>query len=846
MLFAFLNPRRLGLCVALMAFALSSTLQAAPQVAALEGSCVLPDGSPAAGAVEVFFDLVGAAAGESVATATADLAPDGTYRVDVPPGAKLACLRATVGPSLHFAARVSLMGRRAVDAHELEPLVCGESVPAKIDITHRDGGSPGEGALYFFPKTDYVGDSFRLSEAARRCYHVAEVKGLSFIKGLTLPKVGGYIRFEGAGTAPAFAELTYDTGLRALRAKVELKQTVDLVGRAPSMADFDAEGTTGRVLIATVTGPHEGQARGEVAFGYFMGTSSGSPFSVRAGQSFRTFGSSAFFPVLGAWPENSDPAKEVPYLIACIDPLTKRYQDWFPVQAARYAIDFSNMPKRERARLAQGKFWGNLHIKNPGVLIGSALEVEVRGETLEVTCREVCPTKGHGRLELHRSGVLLFAQKVPFEAGTVELTPHHVPKTTELTIRVVDADSGDAVPGVRVTAVLLDAELDYDRVQLDGDADGRCSGLFERGASVQIIPDKARFGPVGKGANVVKLDGFEQTVEIPVSISLGEVRVTTELIDDQPFRMALIPEEDDETDSFHSYRTSFPIRDEATDAWALEAVGPEIAAVAIRPGRSYVFDSVPEGRYILAVQTDLDLTAGAIYADMLAGTSGPYARRIEVKRGEATEVTLEAPQPIRVVWKLKLDKPMVAEHRRMLRKSTAPTAVAVEHFVVRTHITQAEGKLSTPLSWTKDGELLGTLQSNRPYIIHISGLGDVDSAHLIRTAPEAQPDLRLDGAVEFEVRGGKNRTYAVEVRSIPMSSQGEHLGYEVPTATLTRAAKRGVLRISGLSPFAEHRVTISRQGESAEVELGALASDPEAALDKRSRALTKTVKVELR
>lgn len=819
----------------------------APDVQVLTGVLTRAGGGGVAGRVEVHFAVDSGGPRDGHVLETVEAGPDGKFRVEVPERAYVGFLRATVAGEVHYGPRAWLVDRRGTEydlgRFELDPLM-----PAAVSVVGLDGRPADTGEVFFLPDR-YASDTGLLTDAERRCYSVARLDGGARLDLPPLPRGGGALRVEVAGAALHVEPLTLDSARGRFDAHIALTPAASLQGKAPTAAAFGDGGPVARVVIAAMGDALAGNEPGAVATCCFRGAQRMAPFIVGVGDEFEALGVCAYAPVLGAWPHGRSRATDPPALVARRDRRTGLYTDWVPVGPARYRVDLSAMRAPERRRLEGARFWGNLVIRTTGGSAGHGLKVRVDGDVMEVVCEDVCPIDGQGVLQVHTGGVQLFAEDVPTRPGWVEVEPRTLVATTEVAVHVRDAETGAPVPGVRVDAFAEDEEdwqFGGPLVELTCDDEGRGAALFRAGTRIRLVPDRSRYRLAKGGELVVDVEGFAQALTLDVVQALGSVRVTAGAIDDQPFRVSLVPEEDVGVEEYVSIRADLPVKGKSVPSWEVERVGREVAAVLVRPGAEHLFEAVPEGRYVVTVQTGLDLGARSVYVDTGAATHHRLARRIEVRRGEVTDVLLAPGRTVEARFSVLLPKADAKALQKRLRAGERPRAEATLCTVGADVVQPSEGARPIPLAWDEDGVLVGSLEEGAAYVLHLSGVGAADSAHVVVAAAGDPVPVALDGAVELDLSGGKGRKVEVEVTARPHSPEGAWVLVELPRATLELSVKGGKVLVSGLSPDARHALVVRQGDRSAELDLGPLKGDAEAERDRRSGALLRELEVRLR
>lgn len=831
--------------LALVLLPLAFTGPPAIQVDVLVGTCVDDSGGPVKGTVEVHFDVEGDAG--PVVTRTAEIQKDGSYRVDVPEGAWAAFTRARIGRGLHHGPQVWFRGLRPAKEHTLDPITCGPLHRGSLTVTDAEGEAPDAGDVLYYPIEVHVDASSLCSPAARECYAVATIDGRETVGLPPLPRRGGRLRVESEGSTVGVCELVFDAGSSTFSAELQLTAANVLRGTAPGKALVDPGGDADRVVLATLGDSAGDGWRPVVAVAYLPDSDRpGPPVTVAFGEDFETLAAGDGSPILGAWPQRADVRKERPALIARADPATGRYARWIAPEPATYAIDLGDWSAKERARLGSYKMWGNLSVRTIWGFSGQGIQAKVRDDLLLVTCDGVCPTEGTAELSIQADGAELLRERVPLETELVRFTPDRLASTTETTFVVTDARTGAPLPGAKIEVVGPSEHGMRVQAEITCDDEGKGRGLFVAGAELRVVPDKLRLRTADGEELVYVPNGVEDTLEVEVVESLGTVVVTAGDIDTQPFRVSLIPDtlEDDGTST--RYPSQFPQKGPSVDPWKLEAHGPELAAFALRPGKSCTFGPVPEGSYVVAVQTGLDLGARTVYVDPKAALGHRYARRVEVIEGEVTEVELAPGEVIEAELAYTLSKNAEKTFRRSLGGRDKPRAVAQEVLGTSHSITIVEGAKPVPLEWTRSRTLKGPLEVGATYLVHLEGACDVDSAHVIEVARGEQPPLRLDAAVEFTLDGVKNRPVEIEITTHPCDIRGTWVIFDLAKASVTLRPKRGKVLLDGLSPYAHYDIVLRQDGKSASVRIEPLAGDAETERDKRSRAQVKRMELWLR
>ena len=818
-------------------------LAALLSASALADDPVLVGTCSAAGTVEVFFDVPprpeaqdpDARAG--VARAEVEVTADGDYELPIPRGAVLADLRVTTATGVHHGARVWLEDRRSLDVVRAEPIVCGELVPVRLEVEGADGAAIEGGSVYYFGEGQYPGDSGPLSPAVEACRRVAELDGSRVIELAGVPRAGGYLRIDAPDRISVAERLKSAPARGPLRQFIVLEFAPSVRGVAPGEELFGPEFEGLSLVIGAFEDPVASNGAEHRAFALHEGSDLLAHYVARAGLEFDFGGVVGYRPLLGAWREGRS-LDEAPDLIATCDPRSGRYARWVEPRPTTLRVDLPRLPRAEAALLDRAPLHGNLWVSSTGGSYGLQVLAEwdgARARSLTARPTGAVSAGGQARLELWAGAARLCDQWINFVGGESEVTLDGLPELSEVTVVVTDRDTGEPVEGAIVDA-FTEADAHYPAHRFETDAEGRASGLFTRGQEVRLVADPTLFS----GAEPVEVVASRASIEVdvPVGRSFGVVEVSIGAIDDAACRVSLVPEQ---VPPFSSYRVEFPDQDASTSSWEVEPAELEVAAAAIRPGGSFVFAGVPAGKYIVAVQTHMDLDHDSVYADIRLSCGSGHARRIVVERGKRTPVEIAAPKPAEVSFPLVLPKALAKQLKAKDHGGLRPRFSATPAQVFPDFVGSEDPGRWTELGLSKKGRVEGELNEGWAYVVRVAGLGPVDSNHLVRQGEESE--LRLDGAIVFALQGRSKAPCKIEIRPMCKTEDGRFLGVPPPESSLEVEPKNGEIRLEGLSPFTGHIVRVSRDGRTLEFDLEPLVSDEDAKPDRRSGTLVREVSV---
>jgi len=817
----------------------------------LVGLCVDESGAPVRGRLEVFFEVPPDSSARDPLARTGvvkvelDVPKAGTYRLDVPAGARAVDLRLTTKSGVHFGPRVWLRGRDGSQASNeitVDPITCGALVPVRVSITDEDGGSVDDGALYYFAPNQYPGETIPLSRGQRACHRVAELDGSGVIELDGIPRAGGYLRVDARDKISVSQRLKAAPGRGALTASFVMKFAPSLAGMAPGKDLYGPEFEGRAVLIAALRDPVASNARENHAFVFYDHESFLAEFDVEAGVAFDLGGVSGYMPVLCAWKEGRS-VREPPDLIAARDEASGRYVDWVQPQATQFEIALPKLGATDADLLGDAPLTGSLRITSSGGSYGPEISATwgARGtRSITVEPKGVFSAGGRARLKLKAGAAVIFDEEVDFHGGIVEVSARTIPALSRVTVRVRGRSNSKPVPGAIVEAFTDSDEDNWRAVwRFETDEDGHATGLFARGQDIRLVADASMFGqvdPIELVANRASI-----TVDVLVDSAFGGLEVRLGAIDDAPCRVSLIPEQDP---PYASYRVAFPGEDADVSGWLVESAGVEIAAAAIRPGGTFLFERVPAGRYIVAVQTNLDLARASIYADVRLACGGPHARTVEVEDGSTSVVEIAAPETIEASLPLVVSKAIAKMLKKPEEGALPPAFRAEVALVLGDSVNVGDPPVATTLTMTPELSLTGTLNKGWAYVVRVSGVGAVDSLHVVRPGTEAER-IRLDGTIVIEIRGSKKGPCRVEIEARSQLEDGRSLWAGALESVLELEPHKKRIRLDGLSPFAKHIIRVTRAGTTGSIEVDPLVNDKKAKRDRRSGTIVRTVRLKL-
>ena len=812
---------------------------------ALADDAVLVGTCSAGGTVEAYFDVPprpeakdpGARAG--VARVEVEVTADGDYELPIPHGARLVDLRVTTSTGVHFGPQLWLEDRRSQDVVRADPIVCGELVPVRLEVEGADGAALDEGTVYYFGEDQYPGDTDPLSPAVRACRRVAELDGSRVVEFTGVSRAGGYLRIDAPDRVSVMERLKSAPARGPLRQSFVLEFAPSVRGVAPG-EELYGPGFEGlSLVIGAFEDPVASNGADHRAFALHEGSDLLVHHVSRAGLNFDFGGVIGYRPLLGAWREGRS-LDEAPDLIATSDQKTGRYLEWVEPRPTTLRVNLPKLPRAQAILLDGAPLRGNLWVSSTGGSYGLGVRAEwdgSRSRTLTAYPEGAVSAGGKARLELWAGAAQLCDQWIDFVGGGSAVTLDRLPELTEITVVVTDRETGDPVEGAIVEA-FTDEGSHYPRHRFETDARGRASGVFTRGQAVRLVADSALFSDV----EPIEVTASRASIEVDVAVgrSFGVVEVSLGAIDDGPCRVSLVPEQ---VPPYASYRVEFPGQGTDTPGWEVETAGPEVAAAAIRPGGSFVFSGVPAGKFIVAVQTHMNLDHNSVYADIRLSCGSGHARRVEVQPGKRTVVEIAKPKAAEVSFPLILPKALAKQLKAKDHGGLTPKFSATPAQVFSDSVDTERPERWTELSLSRKGRVEGELNEGWAYVVRVSGLGPVDSNHLVRQGEESE--LRLDGAIVLAIQGRAKVPCTINIRPMCKTEDGRFLGIPPPEASFEAEPKNKEIRLEGLSPFTGHILRATRDGRTQEFDLEPLVSDKDAELDRRSGALTREVSVSL-
>ncbi len=810
----------------------------------LAGKCVDGRSAPCKGTVHAFFDIPRTAEGEpGIKRVDAPTQADGTYRIDVPDGATSATLRAKVKSELHFGATVWLLGANAADGViDVDPIRCGKLTSAELEVRMDDGETVEEGGIYYFTEKEFPGDTSPLLGSTRACRLVATIEGSANILIPALPSTGGYLRVEGTDCGSVVQRLSRKRSDGTFAETFTLTFAPTIEGLAPGTQLYGDNFHGRKVKIAVLSDPVASNGPNSRAFAAYFPARAIAEYEVVAGQLFYFGGIVGYSPVLGAWIDGENSAS-TPDLISASNPVTGRYDTWVPAERSVFRIKLPKVRGAAAKKFAEARLWATITVNSTRGTYGDEIEIkqdEKKSGIYELSPKAGRSTGGQAELELRADGAILFHESVDYAPGASDVEIDSFPELTVLRLTVLDRVTEKPVAGAKVAAFLESDDPSYPCFQFETDENGEASALFLAHEEIRLVPDATQFSQVDP--MVVTTEPGETPARLAVGQGFGSLKVHLGQVDDETCRVSLMPVG---VPPFVQSRVVFPSKGKELQGWSVEATREEIAAAAIRPGGTFTFERLPEGEYLVALETDLDVTGTTLYTDARAAYGNPLAQKVVIRSGKTAEVTLDAPPKKSMSIPVVVCKQLAKDLKYPKRSGITPSVRASDAVDLPDILDwDRESDFDIPMEMLVDPAIAGELVEGWPYVVRISGVGPVDSMHLAR--PGSDKPIRLDGAFDFEIQGKGKGPCTIEISAEPFLEDGRRVRSSALEAVLTIKPKRGRIRLDGFSPWAKHNIKITRDGKSTTLELDPLGSDRMAKPDRRTKALLRAVKVTLR
>lgn len=805
----------------------------------LEGRISRAEGSRVRVTLDVFYDLEGTAEVES---SDVEVAGDGTFRVEAPRRAKAAHFRARIGPKTYYSDPVWLRGRKGGAVVPVPPIAEVDLAPVTLDVSLDGARLPESAVVVYFPGDWGASETTPISPARIECATVGRVNRKGRLEVDDLPRTGGWLVLEADGVSRKSTRVEFDAGRDQMSAEFVLFPAHPIAGTAPTGKLLGGKKAPGKVLIAPAfDGVASNDPRSRAVM-YYGGSGHAAPVALSCGGDFEIPSRFGYAPVLCAWHPDSDTAG-MPDLISASDRRTGKYDHW--VEPTKAQITLGTYPKPLLPILRSASLTGNLWTRTTLGSFGDGIDCEWDGDDLVIRATRSYPaTDFMAELHLRADGATIFRGDMPVDWKGTLLGLDAMPSVTQVNVVAVDGE-GNAIPELSIAAFDEDDEEGFTQLfSIETDRQGLATAVFDRGMRIGFEPDR-KLGTTTGGPRIVKrMRGAAVDLQIEVVSAFGSVEVTLGAIDDDVCRVSIVP---DGEARYVQVRTTLGRIRKKTDAWEVELIDDELGAAAIRPGGSFRFDDIPEGKYIVAVEANLDLSSSDLYTDVQAARFGPHARKIEVVRGKVTTVQVDPPAPVDVGLELQLPKGLRKDFDRALRNGDAPTVLAYEVFRGEEAWQVPPSGKPVTLAWSEDGRIVGSLMEGTHYAVHVGAVGMADVVQVIAAGEDPAPALRLDGEIVLDLGKRARGTFEVAIQGFAHGPDGDPVYLRMlPEANHELKPRRGLIILTGLSPFMEHRITVTRAGQSVEVAVDPFADDPRAEVDKRSKALRRTVKVRIR